>query len=289
MRKHILLYLKGVAMGIADLVPGISGGTVALLTGIYERLIGTLSRLDWQFLLALLSMDTQKLRRHYHVGFLIVLGSGLGSGLALGAPIIHHLLEFHPPLIHSFFGGLIAASLVIMLSRELRASFFILGIGGGLLLSVPDGVSMSVNYINLFLAGAIAICATLLPGISGSFILLLLHLYQPLVAALVALDLSKLGVFAAGALVGMLLFSKLVHLLLAHYRNRTLSLLLGVVAGSLGALWPWQWEDDGWLSPAAYTQITAQSSYLYASCSLFIAGGLVVLLLKWLGSRTFIS
>ena len=285
MSKHILLYLKGAAMGLADLVPGISGGTVALLTGIYERLISGLARLDWNFLIALVSLDTQRLRHRYQAGFFIILAGGLCSGIAIGAPIINHLLEFYRPLTFSFFGGLIAASLLIMISKNLHIPFFILGVAGGLLLLAGGGVNMSFNHINIFFAGAIAICAMLLPGISGSFVLLLLDIYHPLVASLVSLDLSRIFVFAAGALVGMILFSKLVHFLLARYRHQILSLLLGVVTGSLALLWPWQQESRSLLSPFAYTQLTSQNNYLYASCLLFIIGCSLVFLLRWLGSN----
>lgn len=283
--RHGLLYLKGLAMGLADLVPGISGGTIALLTGIYQRLIAALAQLNWGFLTALLLLDYGKLRRKYDMAFLLILASGVFSGIIIGAPIIHYLLDSYRPLIYAFLAGLICTSLVTMLNRDLRLVFFIAGIGGSLMLLIDGNLALSWTLPNVFLAGGIAICAMILPGISGSFVLLVLGIYQPLLGALIALDWIAIMVFVSGALIGLLLFSRLVHLMLKHYYHQVISLLLGMIGGSLASLWPWQEEGYGLVSPFTYTHLTSQNSYFAVSCVLFILGGMVIFLLHRLAHR----
>lgn len=283
--RHGLLYLKGVAIGLADLVPGISGGTIAVLTGIYQRLITALARLDWGFLIALLSLDLSRLKQRYDMVFLLVLASGILSGIVIGAPVIHYLLGFYRPLVYAFFAGLICASLVAMINRNLRLVFFVLGIGAGLLLLVDSGLVLNFTLLNIFLAGSIAICAMILPGISGSFVLLILGMYQPLLGALISFDLVKISAFVLGALIGLLLFSRLIHLLLRHYHNQLMSLLLGIIGGSITGLWPWQYVGYGLVSPLAYTQLSAQDNYLVFSFVLFILGCMMILLLNLLGPK----
>ena len=283
--RYGLLYLKGLAMGLADLVPGISGGTIAVLVGIYQRLITALTKLNWHFLIALVSLDLNRLKQNHDMVFLLVLASGVLSGIVIGAPIIHHLLDSYRPLVYAFFAGLICASLVTMIDKNLRLGFFVLGVGVGLLLLVDSGLVLSFTLLNIFLAGSIAVCAMILPGISGSFILLVLGIYQPLLGALVSLDIVKILAFVLGALIGLLLFSRLIHLMLRHYPNQVMSLLLGIIGGSLASLWPWQKVGYGLISPFTYTQLTAEDDYLILSCILFILGWAAIFLLSRLVPR----
>jgi len=283
--RYGLLYLKGLAMGLADLVPGISGGTIAVLTGIYQRLITALAKLNWRFLIALVSLDLHRLKQSHDIVFLLVLASGILSGIIIGAPIIHHLLDSYRPLVYAFFAGLICASLVTMINKNIRMAFFFLGVGAGLLLLVDSGLVLSFTLLNIFLAGSVAICAMILPGISGSFILLVLGIYQPLLGALVSLDIVKIVAFVSGALIGLLLFSRLIHLMLRHYHNQAMSLLLGMIGGSLASLWPWQKVGYGLVSPFAYTRLAAEDNYLVFSCILFIFGCAIICLLNLLVPR----
>lgn len=282
MKRFTLLYLKGIAMGIADLVPGISGGTVALLTGIYEQLIHILARLDWRFVWALLSFNGKKLKNDYSLDFLIILLIGILSGIAASIQFIHYALTYYLPITFAFFFGLICSSLFTIIHRDIHIGCLIIGIACGLGLVLSGGLNMSFSLANIFFAGSIAICAMLLPGISGSFILLILGIYQPLIAAVISLDLLRISIFVSGALVGLFLFSRLIRALLNLHRHRTISVLIGLMIGTLIRLWPWQHSENGFilLSPSAYTQITSHNSYALNSLIFFIIGGLFVIILK---------
>ena len=199
--NNLLLYLKGVAMGIADLVPGVSGGTVALLTGIYNKLITSLAAINLGFFAALLKLQFTHLQKEYNILFFIVLGSGMISGIAGAAGIVHFALEEYPSIIYAFFAGLICASVVGLIHRShLLLILFWAGLASGLALNFLVEINFAFTPINIFFAGALAICAMLLPGISGSFILLIIGIYEPLIEAAVNLQIGTLAIFACGAI-----------------------------------------------------------------------------------------
>ena len=227
-------FLKGILMGISDIIPGISGGTIALILGIYERLINSIKNLNLTFLIKnrkenLSRMDLQ---------FLIPLGLGILLAIILGSIIIPHLIETYPPIIFAFFFGLILASSKILYKRikKHNVAGFILAIAGFILafyISSLESLQTSNNLLIIFLSGMIAIIAMLLPGISGAFLLLLLGQYEYMVNAIHEMRYIIIIVFGAGALVGLLGFSKIIDALLRKAKAVTLFFLVGLMVGVL--------------------------------------------------------
>jgi len=238
------IFLRGMAMGAADLVPGVSGGTIALITGIYARLVQAISRCNMTALGLLMTRQWGPFWQRIDGRFLLVLVAGIGSSVVLLARLIRDLMLTQPLPLWSFFFGLVLAS-VLLLRVSSSGSWhnWILAALGCLLASslaiMPPSDVLS-GYIGLFLGGAIAICAMILPGISGSFLLLLMGLYPTVINAVSEFDGAILGVFAAGCVVGLLAFSRFLNWLLSRYYDQTLSVLRGFLLGSLLALWPWQ-------------------------------------------------
>ena len=286
--NNLLLYLKGVAMGIADLVPGVSGGTIALLTGIYNKLITSLAAINFGFFAALLKLQIKRLQKEYNIIFFIVLGSGIISGIAGAASIVHFFLENFPSIIYAFFAGLICASVGGLIHRShLLLLLFWAGLASGLALNFLVEINFAFTPINIFFAGALAICAMLLPGISGSFILLIIGIYEPLIEAAVNLQIGTLAIFACGAIFMVFTFSKVIFLALKYYQKQTLGFMLGLMVGSLPKLWPWQDDAEGLilLTPNKYSSLISGPSYLVEAVMAFIAAILFVVLLKWIGAR----
>ena len=221
-------------MGISDIIPGISGGTIALILGIYERLINSIKNLNLTFLIKnrkenLSRMDLQ---------FLIPLGLGILLAIILGSIIIPHLIETYPPIIFAFFFGLILASSKILYKRikKHNVAGFILAIAGFILafyISSLESLQTSNNLLIIFLSGMIAIIAMLLPGISGSFILLLLGQYEFMLIALKSFQTSIISTFLAGALISFLVFPRIISYLLKKFHSITLFFLTGLMLGAL--------------------------------------------------------
>jgi putative membrane protein len=239
------VFFRGMAMGVADLVPGVSGGTVAFITGIYDELLGTIAGLKVGLLRDLLRPGgVASVWRQANLNFLLVLLAGVGTSVLLFAGLLHHLLGTHPDLLWAFFFGLVAASIPLV-GREAHweAREWVLGAAGvaiaGFLTSLPP-LAGSDSPAVLMACGAVAICAMILPGISGSFILLLLGAYGAVIGALKSFDLIRIGAFAIGAVIGLLSFSRVLDRLLEKRRNETLAVLTGFLLGSLNALWPWK-------------------------------------------------
>lgn len=243
--RHWQVALKGFAMGMADLVPGVSGGTVAFIAGIYDPLLDSLSALSGEGFQALKKGHVREAWRAVNGPFLLALAGGIMAAvLALATPL-HWLLEHEPTLLRAFFIGLVATS-VPLVGRHVRPwglnAWVWAAIGcaiAGFVTSLPPLVQ-SDHPLLLMAAGALAICAMLLPGISGSFLLLILGAYAPVLLALKTMDLTKILAFASGAALGLLLFSRALKWLLSRHRAPTLSLLTGFLVGSLQALWPWK-------------------------------------------------
>ncbi len=240
------VFLRGMAMGAADIVPGVSGGTVALITGIYDRLLVALSSVNAQTVGFLFTGQWRNLSLQIDARFLLLLLAGMATSVFLFANIIHLLMRSYPLPLWSLFFGLVLASIYV-LGREERvisSGFgiwgFCLGAGVAIAIGLAPGAGFFSGGPGFFFAGLLAICAMILPGISGSFILLLLGMYAPVITAVTTLDMPLLGLFSLGCLLGLLLFSKALTWVLSSRRQATMAVLIGFLAGSLVTLWPWQ-------------------------------------------------
>lgn len=239
------IFLRGMLMGAADIVPGVSGGTMAFITGIYDRLLGAIAAFDLLLLRLLRERCWREAWHRVDGAFLLSLGAGILTSMLTLARLIGYLLEHHPLLVWSFFFGLILGSALLLLRRVTRwHAAALAGLLFGALLAAVSGLvpalALPAHGVSFFLAGFVAICAMILPGVSGSFILVLLGLYPALLAAIEALDLGVLVIFAAGAGCGLLAFSRLLHYLLAEHHAATLATLTGFLCGSLLVVWPWK-------------------------------------------------
>ena len=242
-RSHPGVFARGLAMGMAEAVPGVSGGTIAFVTGIYDELVTSIASFSHTSASSLLRDGWRAFAHRHNLGFLAVLGAGMSVGLPLTLVLVVGLLESHGAYVMGFFFGLIAASVVHVggqSSWRWLASLGLLGAAGGVLLGAVAGTSMGQQASMVFLAGALAATAWILPGVSGAFVLVILGLYEPMANALLAVDLPVLAVFAAGLGIGVVCFSKLLAWLLERARPAVLALLTGLMAGSLAQLWPWR-------------------------------------------------
>ena len=252
---HSLLHLvQGFAMGSADIVPGVSGGTIALVLGIYERFIASV-RAGSKALTLLVRGDVAGFRTWMAAvdwAFIIPLVAGIGVALLTLARLIRNLLVDEPELMSAVFMGLVAGSVVIawqlIHDPRLKHALIIAAVGLGtfVLLGLVGGTSEdSVGQLSqpalwaFFVAGAIAICAMILPGVSGSFLLVVMGMYGPALNALTELDILALAAFALGVVVGLALFSQVLHAALQRYHDAVMAILIGLMAGSVRVLWPW--------------------------------------------------
>ncbi|MDE0178075.1 MAG: DUF368 domain-containing protein [Gammaproteobacteria bacterium] len=241
--SHPGVFARGLAMGMAEAVPGVSGGTIAFVTGIYDELITSIASFSHTSASTLLRDGWLAFARRHNLGFLAVLGAGMAVGLPFTLVLVVGLLESHAPYVAGFFFGLIAASVVhVGLQSNWRwlASLGLVGAAGGVLIGAVAGTSAGQQASMVFLAGALAATAWILPGLSGAFVLVILGLYEPMANALLAIDLQVLAIFAAGMGIGVVCFSKLLAWLLERARSAVLALLTGLMAGSLAQLWPWR-------------------------------------------------
>ncbi|NLP58180.1 DUF368 domain-containing protein [Lutibacter sp. B1] len=244
--NYIVITLKGVAMGAADVVPGVSGGTIAFISGIYEELLTSISSINIATLKLLKSKGIKAAWEAINGNFLIALLSGIFISIISLAKLISWLLEHKPILVWSFFFGLVLASILYVAKQITKWNIVtvILLLAGAILAyyitTLQPLISENSSPLFLFLAGALAICAMILPGISGAFILVLLGAYKPVLDAVHTKNLQLLAVLAAGAIVGLLSFSKILKWLFSHYRNFTLAILTGFILGSLNKIWPWK-------------------------------------------------
>ncbi|MEH6605922.1 MAG: DUF368 domain-containing protein [Pseudomonadales bacterium] len=241
----LLVFLKGMAMGAADVVPGVSGGTIALVSGIYQRLLGSLSRADTHFVGLVLKARLVEAWRYVDAQFLLTLMAGILTSIVLLAGVIGWLLVNQALLVWSFFFGLIAASAVYLWRSVgehtvITSVLMLLGIVIAVVIAMAKPAELEMTNVYLIFCGALAICAMILPGISGSFILLLLGAYSYVLGAVRALDITVLALFGVGCVVGLLLFSRLLNWLISHHHDRIMALLTGFLAGSLTLVWPWK-------------------------------------------------
>ena len=240
------VYLRGIAMGAADLVPGVSGGTVALITGIYGRLISAIASVGIDILSLVLRGRIAEAYKATDGNFLLLLAAGIGTAIVGFAAILNWLLLHYPLPLWATFSGLVLASALSLVKQNYRSwslrdwSFFTIGVAVAVSVGLTQAIQMPLTPLGIFFAGSIAISAMILPGISGSFLLLLMGVYQPIIAAVVNLELVTLALFALGCGVGLIFFSKLLQRLLAVAEKATMATLFGFLLGSLVILWPWQ-------------------------------------------------
>lgn len=245
MPKWLKTYLSGVLMGAADVVPGVSGGTIAFIVGIYDRLISALSGVNKNSIQMLFKGDVKGLWQHFDGAFLVTLLLGIATSIFGIASLVTTLLQDYPVWLWSFFFGLILSSAYLLLReipsftpKHFLVVFLGIVIGASLSLLVPT--QLDTNLFMVFLAGMIAICAMILPGISGSFLLLMMGMYGFVIGAVKELNPVIISIFACGALIGLLSFSKLLHWLLENAKSTTFALLTGVMLGALVKVWPWK-------------------------------------------------
>ncbi len=293
LQRFILSVARGFAMGAADIVPGVSGGTIALVVGIYERLIASVSA-GSSAIGRILKGDVSGCKQaigNVEWSFLIPLGGGVLLAIVTLAHIIEDLLHDQPVLMASLFVGLVAGSIVIATGMIKRPATMHLGIVVGVgvvvfvLLGVRSGTSEeTVSQIAdpalwaFFGSGALAICAMILPGISGSFILVMLGMYGAVLGAVTDLDIGALGVFSIGAVAGLAVFSQFLNWSLRTHHDIVLAGLIGLMVGSLRVLWPWPLGVDS-------TVIASPDSQVPAAIVMAIIGFAAVAAIAWLANR----
>ena len=244
---YLILALKGMAMGAADVVPGVSGGTIAFISGIYEELIATLNTINFSLLKQLKSEGFKSIWKKANGSFLLALLSGIVVSVISLAKGVEWLLEHHPILLWSFFFGLVFASILYVGKQiKIRLTDFklVLAMAIGAVIAyfitTLNPSETSDSNLFLFLAGALAICAMILPGISGAFILVIIGAYSPVLEALNTRDFKTILIIGIGAVVGLLSFSKLLKWLFETYHRLTLAVITGFMIGSLNKIWPWK-------------------------------------------------
>ena len=247
----LAIVIRGVCMGAADVVPGVSGGTVALITGIYDRLVTAISRIDLTFIRLVRSGQLRDAAQHLDLRFLVTLGIGLAAGFVTMSATMHHLLTKDVQtrsITLAAFSGMIVMS-AVLLARNIRGwngpsvCTAIIGTLVALAMALadtPESASVEPSLGFIFVCGCIAICAMILPGISGSFLLVIMGKYQQVFTAVHERDLQIVALFGLGAAVGILGFSRLLKRLLASYQAATMAFLLGLMLGSLRKVWPFR-------------------------------------------------
>lgn len=303
-KKYGLTYLKGMAMGAADIVPGVSGGSIALIAGIYQELLDSINSFNLENLALLKRLEVKKFYKAINGSFLLSLLLGILTSIFALSKVITYLMEEHPIPLWSFFCGLILVSAFLILKDIKRWHL-------GVVIAVLIGTAIAYWVTNLppttspdakwfiFVAGAIAICAMILPGISGSFILLILGKYEPILQAVNQKDIFTLALFASGCAVGILSFSRVVSYLLRKFHSATIGLLSGFMLGSVNELWPWKivtaWrtsssgEQKPFLTenlwPSQYSEQVGHDPLFISAILAFGFGIGLVLFIEWLASK----
>lgn len=248
LKNRSILFLKGMAMGISDLIPGISGGTIALLLGIYKDFISSLKSINYKSFIYLIRFDFKKLNNQLNLCFLLPVFFGILSSIFIFSSLISFLLLDYKILLFSFFFGLIFFSSIRLVSNLNPSSTLdfltvFVGLVIGLSFFFVSSISTSNSIFSIFLAGFIAISAMLLPGISGSYILLILGKYEFMLDSISSFNWINILIFSLGAIAGILSFSKMIHYLLKNYYRSTIFFLSGLMMGALNKVWPWQLDN----------------------------------------------
>lgn len=248
-REALVLAAKGFCMGSADVIPGVSGGTIALITGIYEDLIAALRSFDIKMLRKVISMDLKGALAEVHIRFLMALFCGIIAAILSLAQLMNYLLHYHPVQIWSLFFGLIVASILVIGKQVSNwvgqaGICFVAGIIAAAIIVNLIPIQTPEDLWFIFLCGVVAICAMILPGISGAFILLILGKYEFITATLknpfLMENIIVIMVFCLGCAIGLAGFSRVLNYLLEKFHNLTLAFLTGLITGSLMKIWPWK-------------------------------------------------
>lgn len=294
-KDYALLTLKGIGMGAADVVPGVSGGTIAFIVGIYEELIDSIKSINLTSLKMLCSLKFSRFWKAVNGNFLLAILSGIGLSVFSLAKLITYLLVQEPVLVWSFFFGLVLAS-IWFVSREVAqwnaktVIAFAAGAVAAYAITITTPAETSNDLWFIFLCGAIAICAMILPGISGSFILVLLGKYFFIMDAVKSLRISILLVFAGGSVIGISLFSRALSYALHRFHDITIAILSGFMLGSLNKVWPWKEtietyiDRHGVAKPLIETNILPDRQ-LWEAIGLAFAGFAIVYLLERLSLK----
>ncbi|MFT4808709.1 MAG: putative membrane protein [Paraglaciecola sp.] len=292
-------------MGAADAVPGVSGGTIAFITGIYEELIFSLKQCSVSALKVLFQSGIKATWQHINGGFLLALFGGIIISILTISRVVIYLLDNHPILLWSFFFGLILAA-VWSVIRHIEKweigviATFLIGAVGAFIITTISPTTIETSPFIVFFSGMIAICAMILPGISGSFILLLLGMYAPMLIAVKELQIATLCIFASGCVVGLLSFSHVLSWMFKHYKTMTLALLGGFMLGSLNKVWPWKQTIESVIDrhgkeiplvennilPHTFETINTQPDNMWYAIMLMILGMVMVIALEKIGHKS---
>lgn len=302
-RDHLSLSAKGMVMGAADAVPGVSGGTIAFITGIYEELIYSLKQCGPEALNVLFRQGFAAMWKHINGAFLLTLLMGIMLSIFTISRLVLYWLDAYPVMLWSFFFGLILAAIWSLIrhieSWDLKTvAFFVFGTLAAYLITMIPPSAIEPTKLFIFLSGMLAICAMILPGISGSFILLLLGMYTHILTAVKDLDIVTLALFAIGCVFGLLSFSRVLNWMFNSHKTLTLALLGGFMLGSLNKVWPWKLTLESTVNshgktiplvqenilPGTFEVLTSQPSYLWYAIALSLFGAGAVLLLEKVGS-----
>ncbi|MEX6625969.1 DUF368 domain-containing protein [Tenacibaculum pacificus] len=296
-KDYLVIMLKGIAMGAADVVPGVSGGTIAFISGIYEELLNSISAINLSLFKTLKSDGIKAAWKQLNGNFLASLFIGIFISIISLAKAIKWLLEYKPILLWAFFFGLVLASILYVGKQIKKWNFISISIGvlavffGYLITVLPAVNGQDVSYLFLVFSGAIASCAMILPGISGSYILLLIGVYPLVMSALTNVELRTISAIMIGVIVGLTTFSKLLKWLFHHYKNEMLIALTGLMLGSLNKVWPWKsvittyTDRHGAIKPLLEKSISPFSydgnpQLMYAAILIVIGFSLILLLEK---------
>ena len=297
---YFILVFKGMAMGAADVVPGVSGGTIAFISGIYEELIDTLNSINLNSLKTLKLQGVSATWKKINGNFLLALFGGILLSILSLSKLVAWLLHEEPVLLWAFFFGLVLASIIFVLKKinQWNSAVFLGLILGGVFayqLTQLNALGNSDSNWYLFLSGAIAICAMILPGISGAFILVILGSYANVLQALNDKDIAKITIFMTGALIGILSFSRLLKWLFKRFKNMTLAVLTGFMIGALSKIWPWKKtlsfrENSEGISVPLKEQCIAPFSFdgdpqILSAIGLMLFGFLMIFFLEKIGAK----
>ena len=302
---YLLITFKGLAMGAADVVPGVSGGTIAFISGIYEELITSINNINLDLFKTLKKDGIKAAWTQLNGNFLLALMLGIGISILSLAKLIKSLLETEPVLLWAFFFGLVIAS-ILFIGKQIEnwnlktiLGFTLGAIVAYYITTLPGGDESMTSAWFMFLAGALAICAMILPGISGAFILVLLGAYQPVLTAIDNKDFQTIAIFAVGAIVGLLSFSKFLKWLFNNYKNLTLAVLTGFILGSLNKIRPWKevlttrLDSHGKevpfleksILPNTFETITQKDPQLLLAIVLMVVGFLTIFIMEKFATR----
>lgn len=299
LKDCVVIGIKGLAMGVADVVPGVSGGTIAFISGIYDELIDSIDSINLTNIKLLKTDGITAFFKAVNGQFLISLFLGIGISVLSLARLFKYLLETKPILVWAFFFGLVLASIVFIAKQIkkwniLAVILLLIGIGIAYYITIIPAIGSASNSpLFLIFAGALAICAMILPGISGAFILLLLGAYKPTIDAINNHEYKNIAYLAIGAIVGLLSFAKVLKWLFKNYKNATLAILTGFVIGSLNKIWPWKEVLQSVvingktkiLQEKSISPFTVENNNLTAAILLAILGFLLIVVLEKLGNK----